>query len=82
MLGQKRRLKISSPNLSQERPLSIFDIKLEQFLIHSNCREYYHRWIIHVVPFLVICVTSHGSSRLRRHGFVKLEDPQEYSRNP
>jgi hypothetical protein len=44
--------------------------------------EYYHIWIVHVMSFPVICGTSRSSSRLRRYGLVKLENPHELSRSP
>jgi hypothetical protein len=39
-------------------------------------------WIVLVMPFLVVCGTSHNSSRLDIYGHVKLEDPHESSRSP
>jgi hypothetical protein len=32
-------------------------------------------WVVHVMPFLVVCGTSHNSSRLESYGHVKLENP-------
>jgi hypothetical protein len=50
-----------------------------------NCREEYHRWMVHVVPFLVIGMPR-GSSWLGRYGLVKLEshlcEPLEIDVNP
>ena len=32
-------------------------------------------WIIHVIPFLVVCGMSHKSSRSESYGHEKLENP-------
>jgi hypothetical protein len=50
--------------------------------INEFAGETIHRWIIHVVSFPVICGKSLSSSRLRRYGLVKLENPHELSRSP
>jgi hypothetical protein len=42
----------------------------------------YSGWIVHVMPFPVVCGTSHNSSRLESYGHVKLENPHESSRSP
>jgi hypothetical protein len=33
------------------------------------------RWIVLVMPFLVVCGMSHNSSRFESYGLMKLEDP-------
>jgi hypothetical protein len=32
-------------------------------------------WIVHVMPFSLVCGTSHNSSRFESYGLTKLEDP-------
>jgi hypothetical protein len=59
--------------------VSLWDPKLIKEYGHEgqrNCREDYHRWIVHVVLFSMICGTPHGSSQLGRYGIVKLEAPK------
>jgi hypothetical protein len=41
-----------------------------------------HGWIVHIVPFLVICGTSCSSSRLDRYGLENLQNHHELSRSP
>jgi hypothetical protein len=41
----------------------------------------YSIWIVHVIPFLVLCGTSHKSSRFESYGLTKLEDPHMSSRS-
>jgi hypothetical protein len=38
--------------------------------------------IVHVIPFLVVCGTSHNSSWFESYGLTKLEDPHMSSRSP
>ena len=44
--------------------------------------EDYSRWIVHVMPFLVVCGTSHNSSQLESYDHMKLENPHESYRSP
>jgi hypothetical protein len=41
----------------------------------------YSRWKVHVIPFPVVCGTSHNSSRLKSYGHVKLENPHDVNSN-
>jgi hypothetical protein len=36
------------------------------------CRENTHGWIVYIILFPVVCVTSRGSSWLRRNEFLKM----------
>ena len=47
-----------------------------------NCREDYHKWIVHVVSFLVRCGIPRGSSLLGRYILVKLEAPKSGQEAP
>jgi hypothetical protein len=37
-----------------------------------TCRYKTHGWIVYIILFLVVCVTSRGSSWLRRNEFLKM----------